>query len=86
MALPLVLAYGYVAVYGRGTNTGDQNFPAAAGWKFGEITDQAPDLSGLIGNSVMFKESEVRCVISYQNYPYTITEEAKLVLTENPPT
>lgn len=80
------MAYGYVAVYGRGTQQGVQNFPAAQGWAFGEITDQAPDLSGLIGESVMFKKDEARCVISYLNYPYTITEYAKVVLTENPPT
>lgn len=86
MSLPVVLAYGYVAIYGNGTSTGVQNFPAAAGWKFGEVSDQAPDITGLVGESVMFKTSEVRCIISYQNFPYTITEKAKLVLTENPPT
>ncbi len=84
--LPFTLQDGYVAIYGRGTNSGVQNFPAAVGWKFGEVVQMAPDVYGLLGDSVMFKEVEARCIISYQNYPYTITEKAKLVLIENPPT
>jgi len=84
-ALPIVLTYGYVAIYGAGLAMGVQNFPAAAGWKFGTVTDEAPDIYGLIGKSVMFKETEVRCRISYNNYPYTITAKALLAFTENPP-
>lgn len=85
-SLPFTLQDGYVAIYGRGTTTGVQNFPAAAGWKFGEVVQMAPDVYGLLGESVMFKDIEVRCIIAYQNYPYTLTEKAKLVLTEDIPT
>lgn len=85
--LPFVLAYGYVAVYGNGGSPGVQGFPAASGWRFGEIVQVSPGLpTSLEGDSVMFKETEVRCRISYQNYPYTIVEQVKIVLTENPPT
>lgn len=84
-SLPFVLAYGFVAVYGNGATPGIQGFPAASGWKFGEIVQVSPGLpTTLEGDSVMFKDSEVRCRISYQNYPYTIVEQAKVVLTENP--
>ena len=84
-SLPLVLAYGYVAVYGNGVSPGIQGFPAASGWKFGEIVQVSPGLpTSLEGDSVMFKETEVRCRISYLNYPYTIVEQAKIVFTENP--
>jgi hypothetical protein len=87
MPLPAVLAYGYISIYGNGFTTSQNwGYPAAAGFRFGVIEQEAQDLYGLIGDSVLFKEAEVRCKLSYDNAVHTVVEYAKVVLTENPPT
>lgn len=84
-SLPIVLSYGYVAVYGLGSASGISGIvPTNASWVFGYISKLSPygissEMAGAnINDSVVFKESDAQLAIKYNEWPYTIIEQSKL--------
>ncbi len=88
VVVPVYLQPGYVLVYGGGNPTGIQeittdNVNMVFGlinkvWNYGNINAQ-------IGDSVMWNKNDAACVLTYDNFRYTLIEQARLVLTEIPP-
>jgi kynureninase len=84
-ALSVYLAPSHVAIYGLGVSQGNSGiFSNTSGFKFGTIY-QIGELVGSwqVGNSVLFKTTDVKCrLVTQNNLTYTIIEEARLVLTD----
>lgn len=85
--LPVYLGLGMVAIYGGGIQQSMSGItPTLKGqqFKFGTIY-QINTVSGFqIGNSVMFRESDVQCRLAIDVLTYTVVEAARLVLTDIP--
>lgn len=84
--LSVYLMNGMVAIYGNGVISGHNGLRSTtSGFKFGTIY-QIGELSlpFFVGNSVLFKEGDVKCrlVTPQNNHTYTLVEEARLVLTQ----
>lgn len=86
MALPAYLPYGFVSIYGVGTPVGTLGMTPPPGYLFGVIYQIAQHEIewATVGNNVLFNNSDVVCRLAYANSPYTLIEEAKLVLREEP--
>lgn len=83
--LPIYLQPGLVAIYGSGSATGISGIQAGnVALKFGVVHQvwNYGNLNANVGDSVMWNNNDKICEIRYLNWPYTIIEEAKLVLTE----
>jgi hypothetical protein len=89
-AIPFYLQQGYCLIYGSGSLVGTSGLQAQdTTWKFGMIQDinylAVPIYQFHIGDSVLFKETDVRVRLAWDNYPYTEVETAKLAGREFPP-
>jgi hypothetical protein len=88
MVLPVYLNLGMVAVYGPGIQTSMSGIaPTLIGqaFKFGTIYQMNSVSDFRVGDSVMFRESDVQCRLATQNnLTYTVLEAARLVLTDIP--
>lgn len=84
--LPVYLPYNIVSIYGIGSLTGVSGIEIADPLRFGVIDDvsQYGIQWAQIGDSVLFKETDVECRLVYANSAHTIIPEAKLVLKEYP--
>lgn len=84
MALPTYLAQGYFSVYGIGSNIGSSNdIVAPSGFLFGAIEAINESTSNnAIGDSVLFKESDVVCKLTWDNAIHQIVPIDKIILTE----
>jgi hypothetical protein len=90
MSLPIDLQYGFVAVYGLGTQTGVSGIvPTDTNWMFGNIEQISNyginmQMAGAyVGCHVIFREQDAQLAIKYNDWPYTIIEQNKLAgLTE----
>jgi hypothetical protein len=90
--LPAYLPYGVIAVYGYGTMQGVQGIiPPAQGSVdyalFGtvyQISQHEVYFCG-VGDSVLFKNSDVICRLATVDASFTLVEDAKLVCKEYPP-
>ena len=83
-ALPVYMGLQFVSIYGFGTTTSLNSIVVTPNqFKFGTIY-QIGNNSQIwhVGDRAMFKESDVTCRLAYRGVPYTIVEEAKLVLSE----
>ena len=82
--LPATLASGIVSIYGAGDNVvGISGIAPNPGFYFGEINQVNIYSAYTIGDSVMFSESAVSSRLSYSNWPYTLLDETKIILTES---
>lgn len=79
---------GYVAIYGNGSVSGTSGIkPTDQNFLFGNIY-QIWDNGGVnaqVGDSVLFNKNDIKCRLLVSNWPYTIIEQVKLVITEIPP-
>lgn len=85
MFIPVYLNLGFVAIYGSGTTTSINGITVTPNqFKFGSIYGFGPqDHSPLVvGSIVMFREADVTCRLAFDTVPFTIVEQAKLVITE----
>ncbi len=85
MSLPIVLQYGYVAVYGLGTEAGVSGVtPTNNTWVFGNIYQISMygingQLAGsYVGSHVVFRQQDSQLAIQWNGWPYTIIEQDKL--------
>jgi hypothetical protein len=86
MPIPASLYPGLVSIYGFGTETGQNGIaPNATTFLFGVINQMwnGGDLYNQVGQSVMFRKSDIICVVKY-DWDYTIIEQGKIILTEDP--
>lgn len=84
-SIPIVFPYGYVYVYGRGDVQGQVGVvPEVTSILFGTIYGVGAGMdSGLIGDSVLFKDEDSVCRLLYDNQPYTVLQEVKIIGKEN---
>lgn len=85
MNLPMYLQPGRVAIYGAGTASGITSLqPDNAKFLFGRIQQvwNYGNINASIGDWVMFNNDDVICRLILEQWPYTIIEQAKLVITE----
>ena len=85
MSLPITLQYGYVAVYGLGTQTGVSGVvPTDTSWLFGNIEQVSQygidaQLAGsYVGCHVVFRKDDAQLAIQYNDWPYTIINQENL--------
>lgn len=85
MSLPITLQYGYVSVYGLGTQAGVSGIiPTDTNWLFGNVYQISqyginPYLAGsYVGCHVVFRESDAQLAIKYNDWPYTIIKQEDL--------
>jgi len=83
MPLPFNLPVGLVSIYGVGTITGQTGIIAPEGFEFG-VVDQvySGSVVDVYGKSVMFRQSDKVCTVTYNDWPYVLVEQARLVSTE----
>ncbi len=86
MDLPIYLQPGEVLIYGAGLATASIQGIRADNDKFLWGTIQQVwnygNINAMIGDSVMFNNDDVMCRLIYNNYPYTLIQQAKLACTE----
>lgn len=86
MNLPIYLQPGEVLIYGAGLATASIQGVEADNniFKWGIIQQvwNYGNINAMIGDSVMFNDNDVICRLIYNNYPYTLIEQARLVITE----
>lgn len=85
-AVPILLPYGFVAVYGLGTDMGRIN-PTLGTTniinRFATIYFVGANMwSGIIGQSVVFNEKDEVCRLAWDNYPYPVIPYNKVIGTE----
>lgn len=86
MALPpIYLPYGFVGVYGEGLATGGTGLSTTDTTnRFATIYFIGVDMdSGIIGNSILFKQKDEVCILAWDNYPYPVIPADKIIGTEN---
>lgn len=84
----MYLPAGWASLYGMGNITGVSGLvPDNIKFKFATIYNLG-DGNGIaqIGDSVMFNEEDVICRLAWNNWPYTMIQQAKLAGTEIIPT
>lgn len=82
----MYLPAGWASLYGIGSEVGFSGLvPDNTKFKFASIYSLG-DGDGLaqVGDSVMFNEEDVICRLAWNNYPYTMIQQAKLAGTEAP--
>lgn len=88
MATPnALLPYGFVYVYGTGTNIGvvGNQFTDTL-FKFGTIYGVGVNMgTDLIGQSIGFDTRKIVCQLAYDNYPYSVIEQQAILCTEGSP-
>lgn len=88
-AIPILLPYGFVAVYGTGTDTGRLNATLATtniDNRFATIYLIGANMfSGLVGQSVVFNSKDEVCQLAWDNYPYPVIPYNKVIGTEITP-
>lgn len=81
--LPATLSTGIISIYGVGSTISTvSGLVSNPGFYFGEINQVNIYSSYAIGDSVMFPENAINTRVAYSDWPYTIIEEAKIVLIE----
>jgi hypothetical protein len=85
MSVPILLPYGYVAVYGLGTDAGQTGLTTGDTInKFATIYYIGVGMnSGLIGNSIIFNSTQEVCRLSWDNILYPVIASDKIIGTEN---
>lgn len=86
MALPpVLLPYGFIGVYGIGTDTGQTGLETtnlvnrfATIYLIGVNMD-----SGIIGSSIIFNRTDEVCQLAWDNAVYPIIPADKIIGTEN---
>ncbi len=85
MSVPFLLPYGFVAVYGIGTDVGQTGLATTNTLnRFATIYYIGVGMnSGLIGSSILFKSSDEVCQLSWDSYPYPVIPSDKIIGTED---
>ena len=78
------LPYGFVFVYGTGTDIGlAGNYATDTVFKFGTIYGVGVNMgSEIIGNSICFDSRKVVCQLAWANYPYSVVNYDVVIATE----
>lgn len=86
-SVPILLPYGFVGVYGIGNSVGVTGLQTTnIELRFATIYFIGVDMdSGIIGNSVLYNPREEVCRLAWDNYPYPILYNNKIIGTEAPP-
>lgn len=84
--VPISLPYGFVAVYGSGTDFGSIN-PTLSTTdtinKFGTIYFVGVNMGeSQIGESIIFNSKDQICQLAWDRYPYTVIPANKIIGTE----
>lgn len=83
-SLPATLSQGIVSIYGAGDSISIvSGLSPNPDFFFGEINQVGIYSSYSTGDSVLFGESSVITRVVYNNWPYTLIEEGKIVLIES---
>jgi len=89
MSLPILLPYGFVAVYGIGLSSGYLNPTLATDDtinRFATIYQVGVNMgTSKIGESIVFNSGDAVCRLAWDNYPYTVLPADKIIGTETPP-
>lgn len=89
MSLPILLPYGFVAVYGTGIAAGVFNPDLATDDtinRFATIYQVGVNMgASQIGESILFNSGDAVCRLAWDNYPYTVLPSDKIIGTETPP-
>lgn len=85
--LPIFLPYGYVAVYGLGTDSGISGLTTGDTiFRFATIYQVGVNMgTSMIGNSIVFNSEDTVCRLAWDNYPYPVIPTNKIIGTENLP-
>jgi len=81
----MYLPQGWVSLYGLGSETGVSGLvPDNTIFRFATIYNvgSGDNINAEVGTSVMFNNNDVICRLAWNNWPYTIIEQAKLAGTE----
>lgn len=84
--VPVKLGYGQVLIYGSGLATGVMGLQAETDlFRFGTIYQiyDGGEVFFRVGDSVMFKTDQIETRLDYQNYYYTLIDQARLAVAEN---
>lgn len=84
--VPIKLGYGQVLIYGSGLATGVMDVSAEeARLVFGSIYQiyDGGEVFFPVGSSVMFDVTQIEARLKYQNYYYTLINQARLAIAEN---
>lgn len=83
--LPIIFPYGFVYLYGRGDVNGQVGVVGGTtSILFATIYGVGVGMdSGIVGNSILFKDEDSVCTLLYDNQPYTVLPEVKIIGTEN---
>jgi len=78
MAIPAYLPYGIVSIYGIGSLIGVSGMEIADPLRFGAIdmVSQYGIVWAQVGDSVLFKETDGQCRLTYANSAHTIIEDS----------
>lgn len=82
---PWYLKEGTVAIYGVGFNTPPSFRTIAQNNIVYGIVNQVWDggnIQAQVGDRVYWKQGDDICQLAYDNYPYTILEQNKIIITE----
>lgn len=88
MALPIILPANHVAVYGALATISVNNIQAPDGYFWGSIYMIAPGAEVWVygGDTVLFKNDQVKCRLAWDNGTYTLLELDKtFIVKEEPP-
>lgn len=84
--VPINLGYGQVLIYGAGLATGVMGVrPEEDRFRFGTIYQiyEGGETYFSVGQSVMFDITQIEVKLDYQNYYYTLINQARLAISEN---
>lgn len=87
MVLPADISPGLVLIYGLGSSQGSINgIVPGENFVFGVISQGwAANIDPYIdGQSVMFNTKDIDCVVVYGGWPYTLIDQNKIKLVEQP--
>lgn len=86
MALPGYLGQGLLSVYGIGSNVGVQGIVAPVGYVFNTINAiwDGDSIAASVGDSILYKESDVVCILAWDNGKYPLIPVDKIIFTEDP--
>ena len=88
MSLPINIGFGMVSIYGEGTLQSSIGITSPGDTFLFGVVDQTwngVNNSVSVGQSVMFKVSDIKYRVVYLGTTYTVVEEKGLGLTEAPP-
>ena len=84
--VPINLGYGQELIYGEGVAVGVMGVQSEQDrFRFGSIYQiyDGGEVFFAVGSSVMFDINQIETRLKYQNYYYTLIDQARLAIAEN---